>query len=124
MSPCIQHPRPARRGALRLMLMVCALAPAAWATESGPPATGTVEVRIVQHRFDPPALTVRVGSVVRWANHETRTSHSVLFTGPGGFESERLMPGDSWQRRFDTPGRYPYTCGPHPDMLGVVEVLP
>jgi plastocyanin len=34
------------------------------------------------------------------------------------------MNGDSWQRSFDQPGVYPYTCEPHPEMKGTVEVLP
>jgi len=46
----------------------------------------------------------------------------VLFTGPGGFESERFFPGDSWQRTFDKPGTYPYTCGPHPEMKATIIV--
>lgn len=32
--------------------------------------------------------------------------------------------GESWSRRFDRPGSYPYTCGPHPEMKGLVEVVP
>ena len=30
----------------------------------------------------------------------------------------------AWTRRFDQPGSYPYTCGPHPHMLGSIEVKP
>ncbi|MCE1181317.1 MAG: hypothetical protein LWW81_03285 [Rhodocyclales bacterium] len=25
-------------------------------------------------------------------------------------------------RRFEQPGRYPYQCGPHPEMKGVILV--
>lgn len=84
----------------------------------------TVEVSILEYRFHPAQLTVKAGTVVRWINQEKRTTHSVLFTGAGGFESDRLFPGDSWERRFDRPGTYPYTCGPHPEMKGLVEVAP
>ena len=38
-------------------------------------------------------------------------------------ESERLFPDESWQREFTQAGRYPYTCGPHPEMKGVVIVV-
>jgi plastocyanin len=58
---------------------------------------------------------------VRWTNKERRTSHSVLFSAES-LESERLLPDDSWQRRFDKPGRFPYTCSPHPEMKGLVVV--
>ncbi len=37
-------------------------------------------------------------------------------------KSDRMFPGESWQRTFDKLGTYPYTCGPHPEMTGVVEV--
>ena len=84
----------------------------------------TVEVSIQDYKYAPATLTVKVGTTVKWVNNEKRTTHSILFTGPGGFESERIFPGESWQRRFDQPGAYPYTCGPHPEMKGLVEVTP
>ena len=84
----------------------------------------TVDVIIVDYQYRPARLAVKAGTTVRWINQEKRTTHSVLFTGPGGFESERFFPGDSWERRFDQPGLYPYTCGPHPEMKGLVEVTP
>lgn len=84
----------------------------------------TAVVSIQQHRFEPARVVVKAGATVRWVNEEKRTSHSILFKGEGGLESERLFPGESWERRFERPGRYPYTCGPHPEMNGVVEVQP
>lgn len=82
----------------------------------------TVEVRIRDYRFEPAAVRIRPGDTVRWINDEKRTSHSVLFEGPQGFESERFFPGESWSRRFEQAGSHPYHCGPHPEMHGVVEV--
>lgn len=84
----------------------------------------TVEVIISDYRYQPERLVVKAGTTVRWVNREKRTTHTVRFTGPGGLESERLFPGDSWERRFDQAGLYPYTCGPHPEMKGVVEATP
>lgn len=88
----------------------------------GTPAAETVEILIQDYKFTPALMTVKAGTTVTWANREKRTTHSVLFSGPGGFESERLFPGESWQRRFDTPGSYPYGCGPHPEMKGAIVV--
>ena len=85
-------------------------------------AAQTVEILIQDYQFTPALLTVKAGTTVKWTNREKRTSHSVLFSGPGGFESERMFPGESWQHRFDTPGSVPYTCGPHPEMKGVIVV--
>lgn len=81
------------------------------------------EVGIAQMRFDPQQIKISAGTTVKWVNHEKRTNHSVLFDQEGLPESERLFPGESWQRTFDKPGIYPYRCGPHPDMTGVVEVV-
>lgn len=93
-----------------------------WITSQA--ADAVIVVRIHGHRFDPPVVTVPRGATVRWVNEERRTSHSVRFAAEGGLESERLMPGEQWERRFERPGRHPYDCGPHPEMTGVVEVLP
>lgn len=95
--------------------MVCASA--AWAGE-------VVDVGIRDYRFSPAELTIKAGTTVRWINQEKRASHSVFFTGPAGFESDRLFPDESFQRTFDQPGDYPYTCGPHPEMNGLVRVTP
>lgn len=82
----------------------------------------SVEVGIKDYRYHPPKLRVKSGTTVQWTNQEKRTSHSILFLGPQGFESERIFPGESWRRTFAEPGRYAYSCGPHPEMQGVVEV--
>lgn len=87
-------------------------------------AQQTAEVVIQNYRFEPALVRIRVGDTVRWTNQEKRTSHSVLFAQEQGGESERLFPQESWQRQFKTPGRYSYSCGPHPEMKGEVEVMP
>ncbi|UCV20248.1 plastocyanin/azurin family copper-binding protein [Ferribacterium limneticum] len=85
-------------------------------------AETVVEVRIEGYQFRPAEVSIKAGDSVRWTNHEKRTSHSVVFPAEGGLESERMFPDESWQRRFDKPGRYAYHCGPHPEMTGVVLV--
>lgn len=90
----------------------------------GTGAAQTVVVDIRDYKFIPQVITIKAGTTVRWTNSEKRTTHSVQFLGPDGLESERLFPGDSWERRFDKPGSYPYTCGPHPEMKGGIEVKP
>ncbi|MGE5515689.1 MAG: plastocyanin/azurin family copper-binding protein [Bacteroidota bacterium] len=90
------------------------LAVPAWGQEA------TVRVVIDKYRFEPQAVTVVPGTVVEWVNAEKRTSHSVIVEGQP--ESDRLFPGEVYRFRFDTPGRYSIRCGPHPDMVGTVEV--
>ena len=81
-----------------------------------------VEVSIDQMKFIPQTVKVRPGTTVKWVNRERRNNHSILFEKEGLPESERFFPGESWQRTFSKPGIYPYICGPHPEMTGVVEV--
>lgn len=119
-------PARARACALAALLAQAALAPASGQAPAPPPASaaGVATVQVRDNRFEPAVLRVRAGASVRWVNAEKRTTHSVLFTGPGGFESERFFPGEHYERRFDQPGRYAYSCGPHPEMQAVVEVEP
>ncbi|GAB3553820.1 plastocyanin [Noviherbaspirillum agri] len=83
-----------------------------------------VEVSIAKMQFEPQQLKIKPGTTVRWVNNEKRSNHSVLFQKEDLPESDRLFPGESWERTFDKPGTYPYICGPHPTMTGVVEVAP
>lgn len=87
-------------------------------------AVAAAEVRIKDYKFVPEKVTVKAGESVKWVNDEKRASHSIWFKGEGLPESERMFQGDSYERRFDKPGTFPYTCGPHPEMKGVVEVAP
>jgi plastocyanin len=87
-------------------------------------AQGTAEVRIKDYKFVPEKISVKAGTTVKWVNDEKRASHSVWFKDERLAEGERLFQGDSWERKFDKPGTYRYTCGPHPEMHGVVEVTP
>jgi len=87
-----------------------------------PASAQTVSVLIRDYKFEPAVIEIRVGQTVKWTNGEKRTSHSIFFQGPSGFESDRLFPGESWERVFDKPGTYLYTCGPHPEMTGKVIV--
>lgn len=85
-------------------------------------AQQTVEVSIRDYRFSPSEIRIRAGDTVKWINRENRTSHSVLFPGENGLESERMFPQEHWQRRFEQPGSYSYRCGPHEEMKGTVLV--
>lgn len=86
-------------------------------------AAEVVEVRIRDYKFIPERVAVKAGTTVKWTNDEKRASHSVVFPAEK-LESERLLSGDSWQRSFDRPGVYAYTCEPHPEMKGTIEVVP
>ena len=81
-----------------------------------------IEISIQNYMFEPATLEVQTGTTVKWINHEKRASHSMLFIGAEGMESERLFPEESWQRVFDKSGTYSYVCGVHPEMQGRIDV--
>ncbi|MBI5007747.1 MAG: cupredoxin domain-containing protein [Nitrosomonadales bacterium] len=87
-----------------------------------PACADTVEVRIEKMRFVPEVVRVKAGDTVVWKSYEKRGYHTVWFQNEGVAESELMFPGESWQRKFDTKGEYPYICGPHPHMVGRVIV--
>lgn len=86
-------------------------------------AAEVVEVSIAKMQFDPQHVKIKPGATVKWVNNEKRSNHSILFEKEGLPESDRFFPGESWQRTFEKPGLFPYRCGPHPEMTGVVEVV-
>jgi plastocyanin len=82
------------------------------------PADAVVEIR--QYLFGPVRLEVAPGTVVEWVNRD-----AVVHTAnaeDAAWVSGAIPPGGSWRARFDQPGVYPYYCGPHPYMKGVVIV--
>ena len=89
-----------------------------------PARAATHEIAIENYQYVPARITIKAGDTVRWTNREKRTSHSILFKGADGYESERIFPDESWSRTFNAPGSYPYGCGPHPEMAGHIEVTP
>lgn len=82
----------------------------------------TVTVEIQNYTYTPAEAKIHTGDTVRWVNKEKRTSHSILFPAEGGMESDRIFPDETWERNFPKAGSYPYTCGPHPEMKGLVVV--
>lgn len=85
-------------------------------------STPAEEVKIHKFQFIPQELTIKAGSTVRWTNQEKRQYHSVWFEQAGDPEAPYFFPGESVQRTFDKPGVYPYRCGPHPEMTGLITV--
>ena len=101
-----------------LLLMVGLLAPAS--------AEDTVVVVTKKYAFEPPEITIRPGTRVRWENHEKRQYHSVYFEQLGDKPGDYFFPGETRERVFDTPGSYPYICEPHwhsHGMTGIVHVV-
>ncbi|MDH5353856.1 MAG: cupredoxin domain-containing protein [Gammaproteobacteria bacterium] len=80
-------------------------------------------VIIKDYKFIPQEITIKQGQTLRWENQEKRQYHSVWFEALNEEEPEDyLFPEEVYEREFNKPGSYPYRCGPHPDMTGIVRV--
>ncbi len=80
------------------------------------------EVKILKFKFIPQEITIKAGDTIRWTNMEKRQYHSVWFEQAGDPEADYIFPDETYQRSFPEPGTFPYRCGPHPEMTGLVHV--
>ncbi len=79
-------------------------------------------VTIKKFKFIPQEITIKRGQTVRWENREKRQFHSVWFEELGEEESDYFFPDEFYEREFKQTGSFPYRCGPHPEMTGIVHV--
>ena len=80
-------------------------------------------VIIKDYKFIPQEITEKKGQTLTWENREKRQYHSVWFQALGEPEPEDyLFPEDTYERKFTETGSFPYRCGPHPEMTGVIHV--
>ncbi len=94
--------------------------PIYFANSAGLPPVVTIDIQ--KFKFIPQEVTVKAGTKIIWVNKEKRQYHSVWFEQLGEPEPEYFFPDETYERNFDTPGTFPYRCGPHPKMTGVVHV--
>ena len=92
-----------------------------WQMYAGAYQPGPKPVEIRDFAFSPNVILVPVGTTVRWTNNgaldHTVTSNTGMFVG-----ADTLVPGASFEYRFDVPGTYAYHCAFHPSMTGTVIV--
>jgi amicyanin len=77
-------------------------------------------VTIDNFTFGPKELTVRVGTTVKWVNHDD-IPHNVV-NKDKVFRSKALDTDDSYSFTFASAGTYDYFCGLHPQMQGKIIV--
>jgi plastocyanin len=98
-----------------------ASAPASAAQSSaGGGAAGASAVTIQNFAFNPPTLTVKVGTEVTWTNQDS-TTHTVTFD-TGGAKSGNLAQGATYKQTFSSAGTLTYHCSIHPTMTATVTV--
>lgn len=116
--------------ALALLVLVasgCAAddAPQQAGGQPAPPVPSPYDIAIADaFRFQPPTATVAAGSTVDVVN-QAKEAHSVTAdaAAPASFDTGLLAAGDTAQFRLTAPGRYPYHCSRHPELMHGVLVV-
>jgi plastocyanin len=85
-----------------------------------PAAGAEMEVKIDNFTFNPPRLTVKAGTTVKWLNDDD-IPHTVVSSSKT-FKSHALDTLDQFSFTFETPGLYEYFCSLHPHMTGTIVV--
>ncbi|MGI8475932.1 MAG: multicopper oxidase domain-containing protein [Thermomicrobiales bacterium] len=83
---------------------------------------GVARLSMLDDRFQPNILTVKVGTTVTWTN-KGADWHSVAGFD-GSFESGQVSPEETFSHKFTEPGTYPFLCRHHgrQGMIGRVIV--
>lgn len=94
------------------------LFPAEMVAAGRKPTTHTVTIDA--SKFEPAAVTVKVGDIVTWVNKDV-VAHTAT-SKTGGFDSGLIAPGKSWTYRVKRIGEFAYTCTYHPTMNATLRV--
>jgi plastocyanin len=70
--------------------------------------------------FEPNRIEIAEGTLVVWQNDSLEGHTVVLENDP--LQSGLIGPGAAFAMRFDEPGTYQITCGPHPNMTATIVV--
>jgi len=103
--------------AAALGLLFCSTVPGAAAP---PPKPATHTVTIDGTRYQPEALTIKLGDSIVWVNKDP-FPHTVT-SKDGGFDSKAIAIGKSWKYKPAKRGDFRYVCKFHPTMSGVLHV--
>jgi plastocyanin len=89
-------------------------------TAAPSPAAGTAAVGIKEFKYAPTALSIPLGTTVRWTNHDEEP-HTVT-SAQGVFGSTGLSHEETFTQMFTRRGTYEYFCALHPQMRATVVV--
>lgn len=92
------------------------------------PKTYEVVVRKDAYKFDPASVVLEVGDTIKWVNADVRRHLMASVPGTGAGDQLEIFcpeffPEKTCEHTFSTPGRYPYFCFIHRQMVGEVIVL-
>ena len=97
--------------------------PAQTAEKPAGEAPMTVSVSMKDTLFVPMEVTVKAGGTVKWKNDDPFAHTVTKETGPGAdFDSGTVNGGETYEQKFDKPGKVDYVCTIHPSQTGAVVV--
>jgi len=104
-----------------MAVLVLVLVSFSFASSAALPAENKpVKISIINFQFTPAEVTIAPGESVTWVNDDGAPHGLEYHDGSSG--KDLLLPGASYNRRFDQPGTYDYNCSVHPYMMGRVIV--
>ncbi len=91
---------------------------------AGSPASARAgTVAIANFMYAPSTVSVKVGTSVVFANHDS-SEHTATSDTAGAFESGSLQQGQSVHVKLSKVGSFAYHCAFHAFMHGVIKVVP
>jgi len=108
--------------AVNLRALAALIALMALVVMNGNANAADAQVKIANFTFEPPVLTLKVGTTVTWVNDDD-IPHLVS-EKDGKFRSSALDTGDKFSQTFSTAGTVEYFCAIHPHMTGKIVVEP
>jgi plastocyanin len=84
------------------------------------PYDASIQSADKNHSYNPGIMTVPKGTAVTWMNKDM-VGHDLVFDTVD-VASGAFNPGAKWSHTFNSLGRFPYHCKPHPWMKGVLIV--
>jgi plastocyanin len=93
-------------------------------SSSAPVQSGLVSIAYRNIAINPDTARVKVGSTIRWTNHDPVEHNVTSQSGPQRFASKNFGEGGTFEIKVNKPGVIHYRCTLHPaTMNGAIEVV-
>ncbi len=93
-------------------------------SSSQPVQSGVVQIAYRNIAISPDTVRVRLGSTIRWTNHDSVEHNVTSQGGPQTFASKNIGEGATFTIKATRPGLIRYLCTNHPTtMNGTIEVV-
>jgi plastocyanin len=91
---------------------------------NAPLQSGVVQISYKEISIEPDTLKVKVGSTIKWTNHDPVEHNVTSEGGPAKFASKNFGENGTFEIKVNTPGVIHYRCTLHPaTMNGTIEVV-